>query len=52
VLWGSALTWMLGFKLVPELPVIVDYVARCNARPAVQRAKALDASLAAELDAR
>ena len=47
VLWGTALTWTTMFKLVPELPVITDYMARMNARPAVARARAKDAELAA-----
>ena len=46
VLWGTALTWTTMFKLVPELPVIVDYMARVNARPAMARARARDAALA------
>jgi glutathione S-transferase len=50
VLWGTALTWTTAFKLVPELPVIKDYVARLNARPAVAKAKAADDKLAAEHD--
>ncbi|WP_230677086.1 glutathione S-transferase C-terminal domain-containing protein [Ralstonia solanacearum] len=49
VLWGAALHWMVGFKLVPETPVIRAYVDRIQARPAIQRAQALDAALAAEL---
>ena len=48
LLWGTALGWTTMFKLVPELPVITDYIARVNARPAVARAKARDAALAAE----
>ena len=47
VLWGTALTWTTMFKLVPELPVITDYMARVNARPAVLRARQKDAELAA-----
>ena len=47
VLWGTALTWTTMFKLVPELPVIADYMARVNARPAVARARKKDAELAA-----
>lgn len=47
VLWGSALRWTTMFKLVPELPVIMAYVERIGARPAMQRAAALDAELAA-----
>jgi glutathione S-transferase len=51
VLWGTALTWTTMFKLVPELPVIKDYIGRINARPAVGKVKALDAKLAAEHEA-
>jgi glutathione S-transferase len=47
VLWGTALKWMVNFKLVPELPVIVDYVKRVASRPAVARVDAKDAELAA-----
>jgi glutathione S-transferase len=44
VLWGTALTWMTGFKLVENLPQIAGYVERFNARPAVARARAKDAA--------
>jgi glutathione S-transferase len=47
VLWGTALTWMVKFKLVPELPVILAYTERVNTRPAVVRARAKDAEIAA-----
>jgi glutathione S-transferase len=47
VLWGTALTWTTGFKLVPALPVIQAYIARWNARPVAARVKARDAALAA-----
>lgn len=47
VLWGSALRWTTMFKLVPELPVVMAYVERIASRPAIQRATALDAELAA-----
>jgi glutathione S-transferase len=47
VLWGGALTWTTMFKLVPELPVITDYINRWAARPSVARVKAKDAELAA-----
>jgi glutathione S-transferase len=51
VLWGGALAWTTMFKLVPELPVITDYISRCAARPAVARVRAKDAELAAAHDA-
>jgi glutathione S-transferase len=47
VLWGTALGWITGFKLIPSMPVIDAYVARISARPAYARAKAKDAELAA-----
>ncbi len=47
VLWGSALTWAVAFKLIPESPVIQAYIDRFNARPAVQRARAKDAEILA-----
>lgn len=48
VLWGAALSWMVHFKLVPDLPIITDYVARHQARPAVARAQAKDQDIAAQ----
>jgi glutathione S-transferase len=46
VLWGTALGWTTSFKLVPELPVIMDYVRRIAARPASVKVTAEDAALA------
>jgi glutathione S-transferase len=51
VLWGTALTWTTAFKLVPELPVIMNYIKRLNARPAATKVKEADAKLAAEHEA-
>jgi glutathione S-transferase len=47
VLWGVALKWTVGFKLVPPSPQIDAYIERVNSRPAMQRAAAKDAELAA-----
>ena len=47
VLWGTALRWTTMFKLVPEMPVIADYIARVVARPAFARAAKIDADLIA-----
>ncbi|MGY0556639.1 MULTISPECIES: glutathione S-transferase family protein [unclassified Lysobacter] len=47
VLWGVALSWTTGFGLVPESPVIKQYIERAKARPAFQRAAELDAALLA-----
>jgi len=49
VLWGAALSWTVGFKIVPELPEFKAYIERFNARPAVVRARAKDTELAATL---
>jgi len=51
VLWGTALAWTTMFKLVPDLPVIMDYVARLSARPSAAKVKAADAKLSAEHEA-
>jgi glutathione S-transferase len=47
VLWGTALKWTTMWKLVPELPEIKAYVERVASRPALARAVAKDAELAA-----
>jgi len=47
VLWGTALKWMLSFKLVAELPVIVAYVNRVADRPVTARVNAQEAELGA-----
>ncbi|WP_375463696.1 glutathione S-transferase family protein [uncultured Methylobacterium sp.] len=47
VLWGSALGWTVGFKLVPEEPAIMAYLARFQAREAARTIAADDARLAA-----
>ncbi len=51
VLWGAALNWTGKFGLIPEHPAIRAYVERYLARPAVQRAYAADAELAAAQEA-
>jgi glutathione S-transferase len=48
ILWGMALKWMTGFKVVPELPEIMSYVQRICTRPAFARVSARDSELAAE----
>jgi glutathione S-transferase len=47
VLYGGALKWIVGFKLVPPTPEIQAYIDRVASRPAIQRAAAADAELAA-----
>ncbi len=45
VLWGTALTWMVGFGLVEAVPPIKSYIDRWNARPSVKRVAEIDAKL-------
>ena len=47
VLWGTALGWTSAFGLLPERAEVRAYVERVKARPAMQRAAALDAALVA-----
>jgi glutathione S-transferase len=47
VLWGTALTWVTKFQLVPTLPIIQAYIDRVNARPSVARVRDKDAELVA-----
>ncbi len=47
ILWGTALGWTMAFGLVPQRPVLVEYAARMNARPAAKRVEARDEELAA-----
>ena len=47
VLWGSALAWTTGFGLVPSSPAIERYLQAVQSRPAMIRARARDAALAA-----
>lgn len=44
VLWGTALNWMMQFKLTPATPALQAYVERVTARPAYQRVVALEAA--------
>lgn len=46
VVVGSNIRWGLIFKLVPDRPEFLRYVARLEARPALQRTVALDEELA------
>ena len=43
VLYGGALRWTLGQRMVPDLPVFRAYAERVTTRPAYQRADAKDA---------
>jgi glutathione S-transferase len=51
MLWGMALNWGTMFKLVPENPVIADYVKRVTGRPSFTKVTAMDAKWAAEHEA-
>lgn len=51
ILWGTALKWTTGFKMVPELPEIMAYVNRVTARPSFAKVAAMDAKLNAEHEA-
>jgi glutathione S-transferase len=46
VVVGSGLRYGMMFKLIPERPEFVSYVARLNERPAAKRAQAKDEELA------
>lgn len=48
ILWGLALQWMIGFKLVPNTEVFRAYVDRIASRPAALKVARQDAKLAAE----
>lgn len=47
ILWGMALSWGSVFKLIPENPVVLDYVKRITARPSFVKTAAQDGELAA-----
>lgn len=49
VLWASSLGWMHKFGLINSSPTLIAYLERFEARPAVQKARALDAELATTL---
>jgi len=51
ILWGGALNWGMLFKIVPDNPVIANYVKRITTRPSFVKVKALDAERAAEHEA-
>jgi glutathione S-transferase len=51
LLWGMALQWGTLFKMVPENPVITDYVTRVAARPSFTKVTAMDAKWAGEHEA-
>lgn len=48
ILWGMALDWGTMFKIVPENPVIEDYVKRVTSRASFVKVAAMDAEWAIE----
>jgi len=48
ILWGLALSWLMGWQLVPSLPELTAYAKRIVERPAIARVRARDTALAAE----
>ncbi|MEQ1576778.1 MAG: glutathione S-transferase family protein [Hyphomicrobium sp.] len=48
VIIGSGVRWMLMFKLLPDRPEFTSYVERLSARPALQRAMAMDEAFTAQ----
>lgn len=51
ILWGIALNWGMMFKLVPETPVLLEYVKRICTRPSFVKVSEMDLALAAEHEA-
>ena len=49
VLWGNALRFMTGFKLVEATPTISGYIERVVSRPAEVRVRKANEALAAEM---
>ena len=47
ILWGTALGWMLQFKLLPERPAFTAYAGRIAGRAAARKVAEEDAALAA-----
>ncbi len=47
ILWNAALSWTTAFGMVPQTPVIMDYIHRVAERPALVAARAKDEAMAA-----
>ncbi|WP_442753444.1 glutathione S-transferase family protein [Methylocystis sp. JAN1] len=45
ILWGTALRWTTGFRLVPATPEISAYIERVGSRPSVARVTETDKQL-------
>lgn len=50
VVIGSNIRWGMVFKMAPERPEFVDYVARLTARPAIKRADEKDKEMAPQAE--
>ncbi len=48
VCFGSTLRFLVQFKMLPPEPLFLDYIERLNARPAAQRAAAINERVVAE----
>jgi glutathione S-transferase len=48
LLWGMALQWGTMFKLIPESPVVTNYVARVTTRASFAKVTAMDVEWATE----
>lgn len=46
VVFGGTLRYMVRFKMMTPSPVIAEYIARLDTRPALQRANARNAEVA------
>ncbi|MDX2142790.1 MAG: glutathione S-transferase family protein [Rhodospirillaceae bacterium] len=51
ILWGMAIKWMTGFKLLPERPEFGAYVKRVTERPSFKKVGETDAKKVAEHEA-
>ena len=48
VCFGATVRFMVQFKMLPQEPLFLDYIERLNARPAAQRAAAINQRVIAE----
>jgi len=48
VCFGATLRFMVGFKMLPQEPLFLDYIERLNARPAAMKAAAINQRVIAE----
>ncbi len=48
VCFGATLRFMVGFKMLPQEPLFLEYIERLNARPAAMKAAAINQRVIAE----